>query len=393
MLGFACQAPHPIIQIDDALRGMKARTVLVAEGLTLYSPYDVELSRQLLVICLDELDLTQRIIGSAPSRTIPFVMIPGESLPGFPSDSGIFHEGLAGSASPEGFASVHVPSPGGPLAATITTSCRSRVRHELAHVCFYALDVPRPRWFSEAVATEVELALTDENGTWRVHPVPDSLLSVLSRATPPTVDELLDWSGKRGDPRDERRLYDAAWSFFRYFNLSSSAAGSTDVPLHAAIEHIATLDAEILKALQPGWQHWLENFDVVAALTQLADEQGGSRRKASSLLTIGGELGVPQLQDASADEFAQSMLLTDDVWISTRGEIFLVLYRGPQVGSEFVDSLLANGDPRCSLTALAIRKRSGETIDEAAALAALSRVSSAWRAQSMSVSVLGFDRN
>jgi hypothetical protein len=257
-------------ELDAALRNAGVRTVLFADGLSLYSPYEAVPSRGYLEKLLAERDECFALLGVEsdepvqvwlrvdPGLGLDVRMLDGDRMQvegaSLRTDAGI--NGMAGELQ----VILLVDAPNELVLAdgrTLTGSFdpeqfRGTMRHELTHVATHLLGLPQVSWLQEGIAHAVEFAPAAD-GRLRFDPPPKELLwAAQLEPEARSIDALLTWQATNPPGPDERAMRLLAFSLVAFLLEREPAATLRD-----GLLRIGALEPAELRALQSAWSDWL----------------------------------------------------------------------------------------------------------------------------------------
>jgi len=268
-LGAACASPGSIGRVDQLARATGARTVLLEEHFSLYSPYDLLRTREYVELVETQRAAVFELFGVQSEEPLVLWLRLDERMGvhasitddrmRIESVSLETHDGILGEAG-DGVVVVRVapldviPLPDG---RTITGTFgagmyEDTLRHELAHVAAALLGLRERAWLAEGLAHVVEW-IPIEDGHLRLDPPPEALKRA-ARLPPETrsLEDLLDWK-QHFPPSDD----DGAKRILAC-SLTAFLVAREGVPFREALLRVAALDERRILALQGDWSEWLD---------------------------------------------------------------------------------------------------------------------------------------
>ncbi len=269
----SCRSQASLGQLDPIGRPTEARTVLHEDGITLYSPYELEPTRDFFALIQAERDA---VFGLFHAQKNPPVLVVleldegmGIELTGQAAERRVQGISLAPEGGRVGYSGEDMvvirvaplrdlPAPeGGSIQGMLAPETyRQTIRHELAHIISSRSSALRTDWLSEGIAHLVEWSAIEE-GRPVLDPAPERLraLGGVPRDERP-LRKMLGW--KEGSGRATRADLEArllAFSFVAFF-LEAERAGS----LREGIVRLESLRDEDVLDLEPEWSSWLEGL-------------------------------------------------------------------------------------------------------------------------------------
>lgn len=267
----ACATTFSLEEFDALARTSGARTIVLTEDLSLYSPYDPLRTRAFLELIRAQRAEVFALFGVAKERPLVVQLHPNPGLGvelsvqgdriTVESVSEVANERINGQATidlviievdPERV--LQLPDGRSIPGAFEPSMYADTIRHELTHVATRLLGIERSDWLSEGIAHAVG-ATTIEGGRFELAPVA-AILGEAARLPhdPRAMAALLEW--RQGFPVNDtdvsaRRL---AMSLVLF-------ALERDGPdLRAGLLRLAALDRRELLALHSEWSAWLARF-------------------------------------------------------------------------------------------------------------------------------------
>lgn len=265
----ACAAPPTLERIDRMARSTSARTILLEDDLTLYSPYEMTLTRGFLTEIRAQKDEVFALFAVTDDLPLQVWLRPNEDLSldftveddrlrvvrlsRVPKD-GVLGRAVGQSVVIEVDPQRRVDLPdgrqieSGPGAGMFTNT----IRHELTHVATTRIGIEGADWLREGIAHAVEW-IPVEGGNFRLDPVPKALLGAAELPSDPaSFEHLLAWRQSIPPVDADFRLRRQALALVVYA-LEQQHAPS----LREGLLRVAALDAVALRGLRPGWSEWL----------------------------------------------------------------------------------------------------------------------------------------
>ncbi len=367
----ASHAPTRPAEIEAYLQKHSV-TVVRDELLTLYSPYDADVTREYELVLHDEARRASELFGQngAPPVRIYLIAVADDDPRQLdePLRPGVLGSTKATAVGAD-FAVVYVPRETSTDKARLLAGMNSdTLRHELAHLGSQRAGVVRgeERWFHEGLAQEV--AAGDADGVrLDLELFPRALLDARRMAATGAIDELLTWrAGDALASETSVRRYALSHALFRFlFERANGADGASFVE---RTRELCALDASALRALEPEWLAWLSKLDALEAVRRGTQSSSAEERgRAASRLPSLAEAGAPELRTRAADELALALLGEP----STRAgaATFLCYFRERALTDEDLRALETSSDAARRVTACALRARRGERVDLARARA------------------------
>ena len=267
----ACTRRYTLPEFDALARTTSARTILLEERVSLYSPYDWARTRSYLEVIEKERAAVFELFGvESEEPTVVWlrvdpklgvqVAVEGELLR-IESVSMETHDGILGHAD----GSVveirvapldEVQLPGGrTITGTFDVSMYAdTIRHELAHAAAFQRGLHGRGWLEEGLAHAVAW-LPIEGGRLRMEPPPERLrvAAALPRELR-SIANLLAWE-QHFPPTDEDRA-----SRLLAFSLVAFLLEREASPFRERVVRIAAFDEDRLLALQDAWSEWLDGI-------------------------------------------------------------------------------------------------------------------------------------
>ncbi len=267
----ACAASWTLEEFDALARTSGARTIVLEEDLSLYSPYDPLRTREYVELFRAQRAEVFALLGVEGAAPTLVQLEPSQGLGASVTVEGNDihvhelstepHGGLLGYA-PGNRVVLAVDPPqtieladGRTISSGMAASMfASTIRHELAHVAVFLRGIGEGGWLHEGVAHAVELAQVAD-GRLLLEPPPEQL-SWAARIPREqrSLATLADWRQTLPPTDDDRRARLLAFSL-TLFLLERDGA-----PLAEALPRLATLGRRELVALEPAWSAWLERF-------------------------------------------------------------------------------------------------------------------------------------
>jgi len=187
----SCATSITVPQLDVLNRSLEARTVLLEEGFSLYSPFDAEGTASYAKLIAEEIKRVAAALEAPAGKPVVAQLVAVVGGPGHTwrseggklSGSGPIRlpplHGLRGAADEEDFVvwvapTMHfVTGPDGPeIRWRVREEMdRDTIRHEIAHVFLRRLGVRDKLWLTEGVAEEIE-SMVPEGANLRRQPLP-----------------------------------------------------------------------------------------------------------------------------------------------------------------------------------------------------------------------------
>lgn len=353
--------------LDRRARRLGKSTTVVADDLTVWSPYDAATTARFVDLLRRERDAVASALGAdVPKRILVWIAV-GLDAEGGPVRA--LHGstgGLRGKAATDGRTMALFGPQNGAIAPGLLTST---IRHEFVHLICRQEGLDLPRWISEGIALAVESRVFDDEGQLVPAPVPATALwraPALLEAV--SIETLLDWRGRPRSRELELALYDLSHAFFAYQHERRSDVSE----LELARALLASEQADLIAQDSP-WRGWLAELNCVAELERsLQSSDPAHRRRAFSLLPVWAEMGRT---DALGTESVRLALdgLQDDV-VAYACANYLVHFCSGHITPTQVDALLAADDPVTRLTGAALALRGGREFDRDRCRDALSKL-------------------
>ena len=276
MLGFlgglaACVSSSSLERVDELARATGARTILLEEHVSLYSPYDLLRTRGYLERVEAERAAVFELFGVESEQPIKVWLrvdpelgvhasIEGDRMR-IESVSFETHDGILGEAD-RGVVVIRVAPldvvslpDGRTITGTFDVSMYAdTIRHELAHVAAYLLGVGGHGWLQEGLAHVVQW-IPVENGRLRMDPLPEELkVAAGMPAEVRSVDSLLAWEQSFPPTDEDRAARLLAFSFLAFLIEREGA------PFREAVLRIAALDETRVRVFQDAWSDWLDGI-------------------------------------------------------------------------------------------------------------------------------------
>lgn len=260
----ACTVHYSLVEFDAAARRGAARTIVLEDGLSLYSPYGAERTRLFLLVVKEQRDEVFALFGVTRERPLLVELRLNESLGRRPDGtlSLVPDERVSGRATID-HVSVEVDpqhvlelGEGRELTGGADPSMYAgTLRHELAHVALGMLGLELDGWRAEGLAHAVEL-VPIEPGRLDLGPVRGLLVEIAALPREQRdVQALLAWrQGSRTTDADVsmRRLALALVLFLL------ERDGAPD--LRTGVQQLMERDGRDLVALEEEWSRWLDGF-------------------------------------------------------------------------------------------------------------------------------------
>lgn len=262
----ACNSVVPLSAFDEALRDSYIRTVAIEEHYSLYSPYDLAVSRSVSEVVGENLDAVSTTLGVWLDVPIHVHAYPVEQLDveGSPVGSQAVH-GFSntvedGSPPTIGFIvsleGVRNAPEGTDLTPVFRFNYGGILRHELGHLISSAYLHDGPTWFQEALALELEYSSVVD-GRLVPQETPQTLFLARRELADFTLADVLDWqediegvaSGNTAIFKEGRPL---AHSYMRF--LLERQGGDRSIE---AFRRIFEMDRAEHLALEDAWRAWL----------------------------------------------------------------------------------------------------------------------------------------
>lgn len=268
----ACAAPLTLDRIDRMARATDARTILLEEDLTLYSPYEAGQTRAFLSELRAQRDEVFALFDVTEDEPLQVWLRPNEGLSlDFTVEddrllvsraSRVPEDGVLGRAVgtsvvievdppgrltlPDGRVVESAPGPG---------MFTDTIRHELTHVATTRIGVEGADWLREGIAHAVEW-LPVENGRFRLDPPPAALRGAAELPSDRgAFEHLLAW--RQSIPPDDTDVLVRRQALaLVVYALEQQQAPS----LREGLLRVAALDAVALRGLRPGWSEWLASL-------------------------------------------------------------------------------------------------------------------------------------
>lgn len=266
----SCATGPSMNELDARVRESGAKTIVLGERLSLYSPYDLIRTRQYLELIEKQREEVFALFGVENERPLVVQLHPNESLGvqfsvegdriGVKSISEVTDERVNGQATidlviveVDPIQVLHLGDGRALPGAFEASMYADTIRHELTHVATTLLGSSLNNWLSEGVAHAVEL-IPIENGRFGLDPVPEVLSETAKLPHESrSLEALLDW--RQGFPVTSedvsaRRL---ALSLV-LFALERDGAPT----LREGVLRLATRDRREFLALAAEWSAWLD---------------------------------------------------------------------------------------------------------------------------------------
>jgi hypothetical protein len=267
----ACKPHYSLPEFDALARTAPVRTIVLEEGFSLYSPYDVQATREYVTLVatqkaevfgLLEVESAEPLVvhlSETEELGASFSVVGDRlQLERLSSDP---HDGFLGWAGEELVVRV-APArklrreDGSELTGLPAASMyRDTLRHELAHLATRLAGIRGTAWLNEGIAHALEW-IPVEAGRFVLDPLPPPLdrVTELERA-PGELAELLAWEqGYPATDVDRRaRLVGLALVLFLH---EREAAPS----LAEGLRRIAALAPQSILALEPEWRAWVADL-------------------------------------------------------------------------------------------------------------------------------------
>jgi len=269
----ACSALS-LPEFDHLARTTGARTILLEQGLSLYSPFDARNTRQYLDLLVAQRDEVFSMFELEHGPVLVVRLRPDESMSlGVEAQGQTLSvqeldlepdDGVLGSAGQD-VATITVPAPrrlrledGREIEIFAAPSLFTEtIRHELAHVASARLGLGREGWLREGLAHAVEsVPFTGGRFVLEDGSRPFRLVSGAPR-DPAALEAMLAWNQSYPPTDEDRRMRQIAFSF-TVFAVEVQGAAS----LRAALAGVDALDAGEILALQPRWSAWLDELEA-----------------------------------------------------------------------------------------------------------------------------------
>ena len=270
-----CRIEYTLREFDQLARETKARTIVLGEELSLYSPYDTVGTRMYLACIEAERASVFALFGIEDHETLVVQLQPDA---GIGIEAHMEGEGVAVDrgveVKPEADILGHangcdvvirvappMPLAGAPELQTILDPSvhAQTIRHELTHVASGIVGMRGSPWLSEGLAHAVEwFPLVD--GHFSRDELPPELRYVPAFPREMrSIDALLAWE-QEFPADDEDRLVRALAATLVAFAVERQSAPS----FRERVLGVAALDGAQLRAMQPEWSAWLDALSAVA---------------------------------------------------------------------------------------------------------------------------------
>ena len=265
----ACAAHYSLTEFDAVARRGAARTIVLEEGLSLYSPYDAPRTRLFLLVVQQERDEVFALFGVTRARPLVVELHLDESLGRQPDGTlALVPAGRVSGQATIDHVVIEVDpqhvldlGDGRELKGGADPSMYAdTLRHELTHVALYMLGLELDDWLDEGVAHLVGLVPIEE-GRLDLEPARGLLRAVAALPRDRRdLEALLAW--RQGSPTTDvdvemRRL---ALSLVLF---ALEREGAPD--LRTGVLRLAQRDRRELLALEDEWSRWLAGFGRASA--------------------------------------------------------------------------------------------------------------------------------
>jgi len=278
----ACTAPDALVRFDELARTGPARTIVLEQDFSLYSPYDLHATREYVSLIAAQKAEVFALLGvESPAPIVVHLRETegiGTSITVIGNQMRVDeltmepHDGVLGWAGEELVVRVAPAQKirledGREITGLLAASMYGNtLRHELVHFAARQAGLPREPWLNEGLAHALEWIPIDA-GRFVLAPVPPCLSAAASLAPGPGVlDPLFAWQQAypATDSDREARMLGLALVVFL---LEREPA-----PLREGLRRVAALEREQLLALEPAWLAWLAGFAEDSSSAEL-DEQ------------------------------------------------------------------------------------------------------------------------
>lgn len=266
----ACTRHYSLREFDALARTSQARTIVLEETFSLYSPFELPLTLEYVPIVAAQQTEVFALFGVESAAPIPVKLranagmgldfrIEGDQfiLNGISMEP---HGGFLGQAGGNVVVIEVAPAqrsvrPDGTPHVTVmgASMYRDTIRHEFAHVATNLLGLPAGNWLGEGLAHAVEW-LPLEDGRFVLEPVPERLRQAASLPRElRDVASLLAW--EQGLPPAQRDTEVRVLAFSLVTFLLEQEPGPS---FRARILEVARRSRAELLAAEPAWRIWLE---------------------------------------------------------------------------------------------------------------------------------------
>jgi len=268
----SCTIRYSLREFDDLARSGGAKTILLDHDLSIYSPYDLATTREYQTLIEEQRDDVFSLFDVGDDVPVIVHLRPNEGMEVDAEIAGddvrtkgfrVAPQGVLLGMASENVLVIEVSPPkvtesadGRSVAQMLAPSTyRETIRHELTHVATNLIGVRGQDWLREGIAHAVEW-LPIEDGHFDVEPVPDILRrgAVYARERP-KLEPLLEWRQSIPPADQDSTMRVLAFTLVTFLIEHERPAGVGE-----ALERVARLDDDDIRALQPEWSAWLEGL-------------------------------------------------------------------------------------------------------------------------------------
>jgi hypothetical protein len=268
----ACASALSLPELDALARQVEARTIVLEEDVSIYSPYDLAATREYLDLVRAERDLVFALLDVPPGEPIVVWLRPDD---GVKAEVSMVGDGMlvdSVSISPRDHilgqadgvqVQIRVGLPtrialadGSTVSAYLQASMYAdTVRHELTHVAITRLGLSIPSWLSEGFAHAVEWIPVEAG---RFAPTRGQSQLRAAAALPAetrSLDALLAW--RQTLPvrlKEDSAARHLALAFVVF------VCETQDLTVRAGLLHLAELEPDEVRGLQDAWSAWLARY-------------------------------------------------------------------------------------------------------------------------------------
>jgi hypothetical protein len=344
-------------------------TILETAHVTLYSPYDGELTWLFGRVIDHQVDIALGLYDLPPEQDITIRLVPVQTqIPEQNATSNLLRAYSAAKGHAGGYVLgdlgivVYVPAEASAAGFALTGKAGT-IRHELSHdFCRRIGLLKMPRWLHEGLAESVEHFEIDEAGQplWDEF-IPLEVLEIATDAGPGTVDELLSWGAFNEDGQLGSNVVPVryALSHALVLFLLQRETGR----FRGRVEEIASFSSDDLRELESEWLEWMASLDPVATLAQaIESEDPAAKQRAITRMHL---LGLnPAYREVLSDpflRFARDALNDPDMYYSAEG--YFLWTAAAAIDDDMVAELAWAEDPSIRLLGQALIVRRGGTPD------------------------------